>query len=312
MIDINDYFYFVHVVEKQGFSAAALALNMPKSRLSRHVAKLEERLDIKLIERTSRQFRVTDAGEEFYRHALSVVEKVESTEFAMLRKKQLFTGRVVLSCSIGVAQYAIKNLLLQFLKAHPGIEVVQQVTNQNIDLVAAGVDLAIRGHMETLPDSSNIQRKLARVSWCLVASPNYLAMRGMPRVPLDLQQHQSLKLGWQPTRNQWQLTHHQGSNINIPIKPQFYSDDMNTLIQAAQEGLGIVSLPAYTCRQAFTEGSLVRVLPDWKTGQAQLSLITPSRRSATPPVQALHKYLFEHVNASIGDDQQADSAIPSL
>lgn len=301
MIDINDYFYFVHVVEKQGFSAAAQALNMPKSRLSRHVAKLEDRLDIKLIERTSRQFRVTDAGEEFYRHALSVVEKVESTEFAMLRKKQLFSGRVVFSCSIGVAQYAVKDLMLQFLKAHPGIEVVQQVTNQNIDLVASGVDIAIRGHMNNLPDSSNIQRKLTRVSWCLVASPDYLAKHGVPNAPLDLQQHQSLKLGWQPTSNQWRLTHHSGAETDIAIKPQLYSDDMSTLIQGAKDGLGIASLPAYTCHKEFAEGSLVRVLPEWKTGQAQLSLITPSRKSATPPVQALYKFLLENVHAAIGD-----------
>jgi DNA-binding transcriptional LysR family regulator len=146
MIDLNDYFYFVHVVEKQGFSPAAKALNMPKSRLSRHVSKLEERLDIKLIQRTSRQFNVTETGKIFYQHARALLEEMEAAEAAIQSRKTSLSGRVTISCSVGVAQFAIKDLVLQFLVNHPKVDLVQQVTNQNIDLVSSGIDMAIRGH----------------------------------------------------------------------------------------------------------------------------------------------------------------------
>ena len=174
MIDLNDYFYLVHVVEKQGFTQAAKALNMPKSRLSRHIAKLEDRLDTKLIQRTSRQFNVTETGQIFYRHARVLLDEMEAAEEAIQSRKTSLSGRVTLSCSVGVAQFAIKDLLLQFLLDHPKVDLVQQVTNQNIDLVSSGIDIAIRGHTEPLPDSSLVQRHLASVSWHLFASPNYL------------------------------------------------------------------------------------------------------------------------------------------
>ncbi|HBA35271.1 MAG TPA: LysR family transcriptional regulator, partial [Gammaproteobacteria bacterium] len=115
MIDLNDYFYFVHVVEKRGFSPAARALNMPKSRLSRHVSQLEERLDTRLIQRTSRQFKVTETGRVFYQHARALIDEMEAAEAAIQSRKASLSGRVTMSCSVGVAQFAIKELVCEFL-----------------------------------------------------------------------------------------------------------------------------------------------------------------------------------------------------
>ncbi len=301
MIDLNDYFYFVHVVEKQGFSAAAKALNMPKSRLSRHVSKLEERLDIKLIQRTSRQFNVTETGQIFYQHARALLDEMEAAEAAVYSRKTSLSGRVTLSCSVGVAQFAIQDLVLQFLADHPKVELVQQVTNQNIDLVSSGIDMAIRGHTEALPDSSIIQRHLATVSWHLFASPNYLTKAGCPKSPYDLFKRQSLKVGWQPTSGHWTLQNNEGLKTTVPFNPQLCSDDMSTLKRAAMEGLGIVSLPAYTCRKEISNGSLVRVLPDWVSGKAQLSLLMPSRRGQSPLVRVLSEFLLDTLNEQIGE-----------
>ncbi len=301
MIDLNDYYYFVHVVEKQGFTPAAKALNMPKSRLSRHVSKLEERLDIKLIQRTSRQFNVTETGQMFYQHARALLDEMEAAEAAIESRKTSLSGRVAISCSLGVAQFAIKDLLIKFLQDHPKVEVVQQVTNQNIDLVASGIDLAIRGHTEALPDSSIIQRSLATVTWHLFASPNYLAKTSIPKSPYDLFKRQSLKVGWQPTAGHWTVENKEGLKTTIPYSPQLCSDDMSTLKSAAVEGLGIVSLPAYTCKTEIASGALVRVLPDWISGRAQLSLLTPSRRAQSPSAKALGNYLLKSLNEQIGD-----------
>lgn len=301
MIDLNDYFYFVHVVEKKGFSPAANALNMPKSRLSRHIAKLEERLDVKLIQRTSRQFKVTESGQVFYQHARAMIEEMESAEAAIQSRKTSLSGQVTLSCSVGVAQFAIKDLLLQYLKDHPKVHLVQQVTNQNIDLVASGIDMAIRGHTEALPDSSIIQRHLATVSWQLFASPAYLSKSGEPTSPYDLFKRQSLKVGWQPSSSHWTLENTEGLKTTVPFTPQLCSDDMSTLKSAAIQGLGIVSLPEYTCREEITNGLLVRVLPDWISGKAQLSLLIPSRKGQAPAVRALSQFLLDNLNKYIGE-----------
>ncbi|MFC3096137.1 LysR family transcriptional regulator [Alteromonas sediminis] len=301
MIDLNDYYYFVHVVEKQGFTPAAQALNMPKSRLSRHVSKLEERLDIKLIQRTSRQFHVTETGKMFYQHARALLDEMEAAEAAIESRKLSLNGRVTMSCSLGVAQFAIKELLVNFLQKYPKVELVQQVTNQNIDLVSSGIDLAIRGHTDTLPDSSIIQRNLCAVSWHLFASPGYLSDTGTPRSPYDLFKRKSLKIGWQPTNGHWTLENKQGLKTTVPHHPQLCSDDMNTLKHAAIDGLGIVSLPAYTCRDAISNGTLQRVLPEWTSGKAQLSLLTPSRRAQSPVAKALALYLLDNLHTHVGD-----------
>jgi len=301
MIDLNDYYYFVQVVEKQGFTRASNALNMPKSRLSRHVSKLEERLDVKLIQRTSRRFNVTETGQIFYQHARALLDEMEAAEAAVESRKTSLSGRITLSCSVGVAQFAIKDLLTQFLLEHPKVELVQQVTNQNIDLVSSGIDLAIRGHMEALPDSSIIQRNLCTVSWHLFASPHYLSKTGTPKTPYDLFKRQSLKVGWQPQTGHWTLQNSEGLKTSIPFNPQLCSDDMSTLKKAAIEGLGIVSLPEYTCRNELENGSLVRVLPNWVSGKAQLSLLMPSRKGLPPSVRMLSEYLLNNLSHHIGD-----------
>jgi DNA-binding transcriptional LysR family regulator len=301
MIDLNDYFYFVHVVEKQGFSPAARALDMPKSRLSRHVSKLEERLDIKLIQRTSRQFKVTESGRIFYQHAKALLQEMEAAEAAIQSRKAALSGRITMSCSVGVAQFAVKDLVLQFLADHPKIELVQQVTNQNIDLVSSGIDLAIRGHTDTLPDSSIIQRHLTTVSWHLFASSSYLVRTGIPKSPYELFKRQSLKVGWQPASGHWTLQDKEGLKTTVPFSPQLCSDDMSTLKSAAIEGLGIVSLPAYVCRKEIENGSLVRVLPNWVSGKAQLSLLTPSRKGQSPSVRKFSDFLLNSLDDYIGD-----------
>lgn len=301
MIDLNDYFYFVHVVEKQGFSPAATALNMPKSRLSRHVAKLEERLATKLIQRTSRQFNVTESGQIFYRHARALLDEMEAAEAAIQIRKTSLSGQVTISCSVGAAQFAIKDLILEFLNDNPKVKVVQQVTNQAVDLVSSGIDLAIRGHIDALPDSSIIQRHLTTVSWHLFASPEYLSNTGTPKSPYDLYKQRSLKVGWQPATGHWTLQNKDGVKTTISFNPQYCSDDMGSLKYAAIEGLGLVSLPAYVCRQEISDGTLVRVLPDWTTGKAQFSLMMPSRKGQPASVKVLADYLLEQLDNKIGD-----------
>ena len=290
--DLNDYFYFVHVVEKGGFTAAAEALGLPKSRLSRHLRQLEERLAARLIQRTTRQFRVTELGEAFYTHARAAIDEIEKAENAVERKKNLLSGKVTISCSVGVAQFALKRLLVRFVEEHPLVTVAERVTNETIDMVAAGVDLAIRGHLEALPASTLVQRPLAQVEWQLFASCSYGDRHPPLRVPSDIAQHETLALGWQSSQPSWKLESVAGETHTVELTPRLKSDDMSTLKHAAARSVGIVALPAYTCRDEVARGELQRVLPDWHAGAAQLSLVAPSRQGRPQAVVALQNFLL--------------------
>lgn len=288
-IDLNDYYYFVHVVEKGGFTRASESLGIPKSRLSRHIVQLEERLDTILIQRTTRQSKITELGEVFYKRARAMVDQVELAEAELKRKKNRLSGQVTLSCSVGLAQFALKELIARFMTDNPQITVLQQVTNQNIDLIASGVDMSIRGHTGPLPDSTLIQRPLATVEWNLFASPDYPVNEIL--TPEDLTNHQTLSLGWQAHGSYWRLEHKSGAKEKIQIAPRLKSDDMTTLKEAASKGLGIVALPAYTCRDELASGKLVKVLPEWHAGQAVLSLMMPRRSGYAASVEAFQDFL---------------------
>ncbi|MAJ70474.1 MAG: LysR family transcriptional regulator [Alteromonadaceae bacterium TMED7] len=296
MIDLNDYYYFVHVVEKKGFSAAGQALGVPTSRLSRHIVQLEQRLQVTLIQRTSRQFHITDAGQLFYRHARSMISEMEEAEAAIKMATESLSGSASISCSVGVAQFALQGLLSRFLHENLKITVSQHVSNTPVNLLETGVDMVIRGHMDTLPDSDLIQRPLALVEWWLFASPVHIEQWGAPATPADLLKRRTLKVGWQSTNAVWTLRQADASEVALPFTPTLCSDDMSTLKQAAKDNLGIVALPAYACKEELTAGQLVRILPDWTAGSAQLSLLTAGRTSLSAPARLLKDYLISHLS----------------
>ncbi len=289
--DLNDYYYFAHVVEKGGFAAAGRALDLPKSLLSRHVQQLEDRLGVRLIHRTSRQFVVTDLGQAFYRRARAALDEVEAAEAEVRCQADSLVGRVRISCSVGMAQYALGDLVSRFLLANPGVEVIQNVTNRPVNLVEAGIDLALRGHVGPLPDSSLVQRAVARAPWFLFASPAYLERAGRPTTPEELGSHVGLKAGWRPELGEWALLGPKGARHTVHFRPKLCSDDMSTLKKAAAAGLGIVALPGYVCRPELVAGDLVSVLPEWLAADARISLLTPTSRGALPVVRALAEYL---------------------
>lgn len=292
-LDLNDYLYFFHVVEQRGFAPAGRVLGVPKSRLSRHIQQLETRLGARLIQRTSRQFAITDVGADFFRHAKVVVEEVHAAEAAIKQRSEALTGKVRISCSVGVAQFALEALVSEFLREHPKIQVGQLVTNELVNLIDAGVDLAIRGHVENLPDSSLIQKKVARVEWRLFASPRYVEEVGEPATPEDLKRHSGLCLGWRTDIGQWKLHSNDEESQAIQFIPRLSSDDMVTLKEACAAGLGVVSLPAYICANDVKIGRLLEILPGWASGDATLSLLQPSRKGTAPAVNAFAQHITQ-------------------
>jgi DNA-binding transcriptional LysR family regulator len=290
--DLNDFYYFVQSVDHCGFAAADRALGIPKSTLSRRVIALESRLGVRLIERTSRRFVLTDMGREFYRHAQAMLIEADAAEEAVTRRLAEPSGTVRLTCSLGMARF-LADPLTRFLAAYPKINLVQVATNRYVDLVEEGIDVAVRGHFRLLPDSEFIQRRLSPTPWHAYAAPVHLEREGTPEQPQDLARHAAVSLGSRSDEATWHLYAEDGEEAIVAFVPRLRSDDLETLRMAAIAGLGLVSLPAYIAREDVSQGRLERVLPDWVTQSpdAGVTLLTPSRRGRLPSVRALIDFL---------------------
>jgi len=289
MLDLNDHHYFVHAVDHGGFAAASRALGLPKSTISRRVIELESRLGVRLIERTSRKFVMTEVGQAFYPHAKAMLIEAEAAEDVVNSLLAEPSGTVRMTCSFGMAG-PISELLSHFLTAYPKVNVVQYTTNKNVDLIEEGFDIGIRGHSRSLPDSSLVQRRLADTPWQVFAAPSYLVRNPIPTEPADIEQHTTLALSEGTGDLQWHFMREEEA-VTVPIKPRFQSSDMESLKEVAIAGHGILSLPVYVAREAVVSGALQPVLADWITQRARISLLFPQQRSQLPSVRALIDYL---------------------
>lgn len=305
-MDLNDAFYFVQVVEKGGFSAASRALGIPKSKLSRRVKQLEDDLGVRLLQRTSRVVTPTEIGAEYFQLAQEALDRFQIAETAIRRKTNNIEGTVSISCSVGMAQFALDQILPRFLQENPRVTVVQQASNRIEDLIKGGIDVAIRGHMETLPDSSLIQVRLAHVEWHLFCSGDYRDSLGWTDDPATLAHHPALVLGRSRDTHHWLLTDRDGRSASVPCQVRLASDDMTTLKRAAALSLGIVALPSYVCRSEVDAGSLVRVLPGWTAGRPQISLMMPSRQGLLPALEVFLDFLKQQLPAVLAGAETGD------
>lgn len=301
MLDLNDVYYYAKVVEHQGITAAARALDVPKSSISRRILALEASLGARLIQRTSRRFVVTEIGAEFHRHALAMLVEAEAAQSVVQRRTAEPSGTLRFTCPVAFAQLALAELIPRFMAAYPRVRIVQHATNRYVDPVQEGFDLCLRAHAAPLPDSSLVQRTIAQIPWYLFACPSYVARKGMPSAPDALSEHDGIALGGGQENYTWHLrdVHQSDQTVVVPFMPTLVSDDMATLKAAACAGLGIVALPGYVGSREFEQGRLVRVLPQWIAGLATMSVLMPSRRGLLPSVGAFVEFLAEHVPTAV-------------
>src|ERR1700693_5730654 len=180
MLDFNDFFYFVQVVDRGGFTAAGRTLRIPKSTLSHRIQQLEANLGVRLLNRTSRRFGMTDAGEEFYHHAVLMLREAELAETAIRRRLNEPTGTVRCTAAVATMQFAMRDIVPDFLLRYPKVNIVAHATDQNVDIVSENYDVAIRAHSDPLPDSTLVQRTLTPAPWVLFAGSAYLDAREAP------------------------------------------------------------------------------------------------------------------------------------
>lgn len=293
MQDLNDFAWFVHVVDHGGFAAAGRALDIPKSKLSRRIAQLEAQLGVRLIHRTTRQFTVTDVGQTFYQHCKAMLIEAEAAQEAIAVLQAEPRGSVRLTCPVTLLHVHIGPMLARFMRRYPGVQLHLEATNRRVDLIAEGVDVAIRVRPRPFDDSDLVMRVLADRGHCLVASPSLVAEHGLPRSPDDLSRWPGLSMAMGKQVHSWSLSGPNGAKADVHFTPRLIASDMLALREAAVAGVGVVQLPLLMVREQLAKGALVRVLEDWEPKREVIHAVYPSRRGQLPAVRALVDFLRE-------------------
>lgn len=293
MQDLNDLWYFVQVVDNGGFSPASRVIGIPKSRLSRRIALLEESLETRLIQRSTRSFTVTEAGQIFYRHCKAMIIEAEAAQEAINSLRAEPRGLIRLSCPIALLHVHIGEMLAKFMAFYPQVTVQLEETNRQVDVLNENVDLAVRVRPLPLDDSDLVMRKLADRGMCLVASPELVERFTTPASPADLQHWPSLALSKPQQIYRWCLFGPDNQEVTLHHKPRFVTTDMDALRAAALAGVGLVQLPILMVNKQLADGSLVRLLPEWRARREVIHLVFPSRRGQLPAVRALIDFLVD-------------------
>ena len=277
---------FVAVAELQSFSAAAKRLGLSTAQVSRQVVKLENRLGSKLLNRTTRVVALTDTGETFYRHCQPILEELNAAERVITDLQAKPTGKLMMTAPVTYGERIIAPVINDIAKAHPELEIHLHLTNQLVDLIHDGYDLAIR--LGTLEDSSYIARRLGSRAWHMAASPDYLAKFGTPHSISELAKHQCI-LG---TSDSWKFSR-QGKPELVRVKARMRCNSGVAVIDAALKGLGIAQLPDYYVNPYLESGELVEVMPGYQIADEGIWAIYPSTRHLSPKVRLVIDALVE-------------------
>lgn len=287
---LDDMMIFRLVVESGSFTGAALAIDLPKSNISRKVSRLEKQLGARLLERSTRALRLTEVGQIYYQHCSRIFEEMQSANRCIEALSSIPKGKLKICASVSIGQNILAPRLAEFQQRYPEIELDLQLLNRRIDLIEEGFDLAIR--VGELEDSSLISKRLFDVELHLYASPDYLIKS--PHVlkqPKDLISHSCLHMNANEDVLQWQLVAGEKKQA-VETKPALCSNDFSTLRQLAVDHLGIALLPDYLCYQQVKDSSLVRVLDTWVGRKVGVNAVYPNRKSMTPKLRAMLDFLM--------------------
>lgn len=301
MQDLNDLYYFVQTVDHGGFAPAGRATGSPKSKLSRRIALLEERLGVRLIQRSTRHFTVTEIGQSYYQHCKAMLVEAEAAQEAIDAVRAEPRGLIKLSCPIALLHARVGAMLTRFMIQCPHVTIALDATNRSVDVVGEGLDLAIRVRPPPLQDSDLVLKILAHRGQCLVASPELVRTQENVAAPMDLASWPSLGLGSGRGEQSWTLLGPNDAQAVIVHSPRFITTDMSALRSAAVAGVGVVQLPLLMVQEQLQRGELVRLLPHWAPRPEIIHAVYPSRRGQLPSVRALLGYLTQEFEALVED-----------
>ena len=294
--NLNDFFYFVQIVKHGGFSAAANALNVPKSRLSRRLATLEKRLGVQLLQRSTRKLSLTQTGVQLMQHCETMLHELEVGVAEIAEQRQSPKGKLRIGCSMNAARVFVGSAVTGFLQRYPDMQVEVKHLVRGETLQESEVDLAFRV-TPTLEDGRYVAKRLWESPQVLVASPILLRRFSKISGPEDLTSVPTLELTKQRGRHTWVLTSPDGQKIECAHKPRLLSDDIEVIHQAALRGAGVTRLPVLICAQDLITGALISVLPAWRIPPRQLYAVFLSRPGLSPAARIFFDYVVEWFEA---------------
>lgn len=321
MADLNEALVFARVVELGSFTGAAASLQLPKATVSRRVRDLEGRLATRLLNRTTRRVSPTEAGTAYYEHCVMALRELEHAEAAVGRLHAAPRGWLRITAPLTVGRDFLARPIAAFQLRYPEVRVAMLLTNELVDLVAEGIDVAVRAG--PLADTSYAMRPLTEVQMRLVASPGYLREHGEPRSIGELAARPLLSLwrGGSVGKISWTLTNGTGRRARtetIQFDPALVANDPGPLQTAALEGVGIALVPEPYIAQDLRAGRARVVLPDWVGPAVPVTAIFPSRRGMTPKVRVFLDYLVEtftalsdEIRISLGASPPSNAAGPA-
>ncbi|GIQ71579.1 MULTISPECIES: LysR family transcriptional regulator [Bradyrhizobium] len=273
---------FVAVADLEGFAPAARKLGLSPSAITRLIAALEERLGARLLQRTTRQVTLTDAGSRYLERARRILADVEEAEDAVESERTRPEGRLVISAPFGFGRLHVSPVVTAYLKRYPDVGVDLRLSDRRINLVEDGVDLAVRlGH---LPDSTLVARHVGQMRRIVVASAGYLKLRGEPKRPADLTAHDTIQFGAMTATPDWRFME-DGQEIRITPTPRFTSNSSDAAIQYAEQDGGLTRVMAYQAAESLKARRLRIVLAEFEQPPVPIHVVYPTSRLLSAKVR---------------------------
>lgn len=292
-MDLNELVVFVRVVQAGSVRRAAELLRMPKSTVSRKIMELEERLEARLLQRTTRKLSLTDVGRMYYDHGVRIVTELENAERAVRSQHETPRGLLRVTTPLNLA--ILGPIFSTYLKRYPEVRLEVSANARVVDLIEERFDVGIRaGRLE---DSSLIAKTLGVIESFLVATPAYLRKHGFPQTPADLKKHDCLLFGSKPILR---LTRDDQAE-EIALNPRLLVTDMDVIEIALKDHLGIAVMPSLLCEKAIRARGLERVLPGWNPPSAPLNVVYPSARHVSPTVRSFIDHVLEQSKVLLRD-----------
>ncbi|MEX2164751.1 MAG: LysR family transcriptional regulator [Sulfuricaulis sp.] len=282
---------FARAVQEGGFSAAARALELTPSAVSKQISRLETRLGVRLLNRTTRHISLTDEGRLFYERSARIATEISEAEEWVTALHGNVRGTLRVASTVAFAKNRVLPLIPEFLSRYPELRVILEVTDRTVDLVDEGVDVAIR-FTEQMTDPSLVARRLAINRRIVCAAPSYLEAHGVPQTPDDLMKHNCLMLYTVTTFNDWEFEGPEGSRV-LHVSGNFETNSADTVYYAVLAGLGIARLSTYLVGADVKAGRLVHLLPAYVHEKASILAVYPHRRHMSPKVRAFIDFLVE-------------------
>jgi DNA-binding transcriptional LysR family regulator len=288
--DLNNFYFFARVVDLGSYTAAAEALGMQTSKLSRRVGALERELGVRLLNRTTRKLSLTEAGKTFHRHCVALVAEAEAAKDAINQTLSSPRGLVRVSCPTGLLQGGMADVFGRYLKAHPRVSIALEATNRRVDVVEEGIDIAIRVRLPPLEDSDLAMRSFGPSEMILVGSPALLS-HGEPQTLEDIVRMPTLSMMAVGNEATWHFVDAESKPVKLIHSPCLITDDLYTLRCAALSGVGVACLPTMLVSDDLSSSALVRLLPSLRLPSGVVHAVFPSRRGMVPAVRALLDFL---------------------